>query len=187
MQVIDMTSKQTNTLTKIFKQLSDIDDVKESLGSQILAFLVENKCKTLAQANEQFGIAYDENGWKRHAGRPRDGATDIPAPSTVKNYVNYFRRAYEAGLDVLRFKTVGEMRVAVSEMRAAQREMREQPASLVGVQVSKEDVLTGGLVHDICALIKNLPEEQREEFEAKLRRAAAPYMKKAPPELRLVA
>lgn len=182
-----MTSKQTTTLTKIFKQLNDIDDARESLGAQILAFLVENKCKTLDQANDQFGIAYDENGWSRTAGRPKDGSTEKPAPATVKNYVTAFRRAYKAGIDVLRFKTVGEMRVAIREIRDAQREAEEKPASLLGVQVSKDDVLTGALVHDIYTAIKNLAPEDREEFEAKLRRALAQAVKKAPVELKLVA
>lgn len=177
----------TNKLTKIFKQMSDIDDAKESLGAQILAFLVENKCKTLEDANEQFGQAYDGNGWSRSAGRPRDGSKDIPAPPTVKNYVTAFRRAYKCKLDVLSFKTVGEMRAAIRNIRDAEREAEHKPASLIGVQVSKDDVLTGDLVHDIYAFIKNLPDDQREEFEAKLRRVVAPYMKKAPPELKLVA
>lgn len=177
----------TSKLTKIFKQLKDIDDQKESMGAQILAFLVENKCKTLDQANEQFGVAYEENGWSRTAGRPRDGSTEIPAPATVKNYVTAFRRAYKAELDVLKFKTVGEMRVAIRDLRDAAREAQEKPASLAGVQVSKDDVLTGALVHDIYACIKALPPADRDDIEAKLRRVLAQAVKKAPPELKLVA
>lgn len=184
----------TNQLTKIFKAIGGLDtkkaalDVKkESLGAEILAFLVEKGCKTLDQANEQFDIAKQENGWTKGAGRPKAGSKEKSVPPTVKNYITYFRRAYEAGLDVLRFKTVGEMRVAVSEMRAAKRELMEKPDSLVGVQVSKEDVLTGALVHDIYACIKAMSPEDRDDIEAKLRRVLAQAMKKAPPELQLVA
>lgn len=180
-------TKQTNTLTKIFKQLKDIDETAESLGAQILAHLIECKCKTLEQANEQFGIAYDENGWSRTAGRPRDGSTEVPAPATVKNYVAAFRRAYKAGLEVLKFKTVGEMRIAIREIRDAQREAEEKPESLAGVQVAKDDVLTGALVHDIYACIKAMPPEDRADIEAKLRRVLAQAMKRTPPELKLVA
>lgn len=176
----------SNKLTKIFTQMAGLDSSMESLGAQILEFLVESKCKTLAQANEQFGKAYDENGWSRTAGRPKDGATEIPAPPTVKNYVSAFRRAYKLDLDVLKFKTVGEMRQAVRDARDA-RKMSDKPASLAGVQVAKDDILTGALVHDISAVITHLPEEQRDEFETKLRRILDQYTKKAPPELKLVA
>lgn len=174
----------TSKLTTIFKQMSEIDETKESLGVQILAFLVENKCKTLALANEQFGRAYDENGWSRSAGRPRDGSKEVPAPPTVKNYVTAFRRAYKAGLDVLGFKTVWEMRTAIRELRDARKEAEEKPESLVGVQITKDDILTGFLVHDISAVIKHLPDSERDEFEAKLRRLLAQYMKKAPADLK---
>lgn len=177
----------TSKLTTIFKQMSDIDEAKESLGAQILAFLVENKCKTLELANEQFGRAYDENGWSRTAGRPRDGSKEVPAPPTVKNYVTAFRRAYKAKLDVLAFKTVGEMRIEIRKIRDAEREANNKPESLVGVQITKDDILTGFLVHDISAVIKHLPDSARDEFEAKLRRLLAQYMKKAPEELKLAA
>lgn len=177
----------TNKLTNIFKQMNDLDDAREGLGAQVLAFLVESKCKTLDQANEKFGEAYDENGWSRTAGRPKDGSPYTPAPPTVKNYVSAFRRAYKSGLDVLKFKTVGEMRAAIKEAAEASKVAADIPASLLGVQVIKDDVLTGALVHDISAVIKHLPEGERDEFETKLRRLLSQFMKKAAPELRLVA
>ena len=64
----------TNNLTKILKTLGGIDDKKESLGKQIISFLRERKCTTLDLANEQFAIAYQENGWSNTAGRPRAGS-----------------------------------------------------------------------------------------------------------------
>lgn len=177
----------TNKLTKIFKSLGSNDDKKENLGGQILAFLVEADCKTVEQANEQFSIAYQEAGWSKVAGRPKAGAKVNPAPPSVKYYVTKFRQAYGAGLDVLRFKTVGEMRAAVLEFNAARREVQEKPESLIGVQVSKEDVLTGNLVHDIYACIKAMGPEDRDDIEVKLRRVLAQAVKRAPPELKLVA
>jgi hypothetical protein len=71
-------------LTKIFKTIGENDEAQESLGAQILAFLVENKCATLGKANEQFQIAYDENGWSRTAGRPKDGSKEVPAPRQLR-------------------------------------------------------------------------------------------------------
>lgn len=177
----------TSKLTQIFKQLKKLDDARDSRGAQILAFLVEMQCETLEQANEQFGKAYDENGWSRTAGRPKDGTTEVPAPPTVKNYVTAFRTAYGYNLDVLAFKTVGEMRRANREMRQAEKEAQEKPASLVGVQLTKQDVLTGALVHDISAVIAHLPEGQRNAFESKLQRLLNQYMRKASADLRIVA
>ena len=174
-------------LTKIFKTIGENDEAQESLGAQILAFLVENKCATLEKANEQFQIAYDENGWSRTAGRPKDGSKEIPAPATVKNYVSAFRRAYKCNLHVPSFKTVGEMRQAIRDHRDAEREAQDKPASLAGVQISKEDILTGFLVHDISAVIKHLPDDQRDAFEVKLERLLSQYRKKASIELKLVA
>lgn len=176
-----------NSLTKIFKTLGGIDKTKENLGKQILSFLVERKCSTLELANEQFAIAYEENGWSNTAGRPREGSTDKPAPATVKNYVTAFRTAYGYGLDVLSFETVGAMRKANRDKSHAEKEEEEKPESLVGVQISKEDILTGFLVHDISAVIKHLPDSERDEFETKLQRLLAQYMKKTPAELKLAA
>jgi hypothetical protein len=174
-------------LTEIFKTIGENDAKQESLGAQILAFLVKNKCATLDKANEQFGIAYDENGWSRTAGRPKEGSKEIPAPPTVKNYVTAFRRAYKLNLHVPSFKTVGEMRQAIKDLRAAEKEANEKPESLAGVQISKDDILTGFLVHDISVVVKHLPDEKRGEFETKLQRLLSQYMKKASPELKLVA
>ena len=170
-------------LTAIFSQLAAVDETNESLGAQILAFLVENDCRRLAQANEHFDIAYLQNGWARTAGRPRGNVQEVKAPSTVQIYVSTFRRAYKAGMNVLAFKTVGEMRKALKDLS----ETKDKPAALVGVQVSREDRITGALVHDISVVLTHLPESQRDEFEVKLQRLLAQYMKKAPAELKLVA
>ena len=176
-----------NKLTNILKKLGAIDDTKEGLGKQILSFLVEQKCTTLDLANEQFATAYQENGWSRTAGRPKDGSKEKPAPATVKNYVTAFRVAYGYGFDVLGFETVGAMRLAIREKRIAEKEEKEKPTSLVGVQITKEDILTGFLVHDISAVITHLPDSERLEFEAKLQRLLSQYAKKAPADLKLAA
>jgi hypothetical protein len=182
--VIKMKSK----LTAIFSQLAAVDETKESLGAQILAFLVEAECRTLDQANEQFGIAYHQNGWARTAGRPRGNVQEVKAPATVQIYVSTFRRAYKAGMDVLAFQTVGEMRKALKDLSESEKQgQQEKPAALVGVQVSREDRITGALVHDISVVLTHLPESQRDEFEVKLQKLLAQYMKKAPAELKLVA
>lgn len=175
------------TLTSIFSQLASIDETKEGLGSQILSFLVDNDCRTLDDANEQFWKAYDENGWSRTAGRPKDGSTDKPAPATVKNYVTAFRRAYGYGLDVLSFKTVGEMRHAIREKRDAEKEAQSKPAALKGITITKDSVINGALWHDLVVVWDHLPEEQKETLEAKLQKLLDQFMKKAPPELSMVA
>ena len=173
-----MTKKQTITLTKIFSSLSDLDNTKESLGSDLLSFLRDNDCVTIDQANYQFGIAYDENGWSRSAGRPKEGATETPAPATVKNYVSTLRRAYNAEMDVLSFSTMWELRVALRELRDADRQTK-QPA-LRGVQVAKVDVINGALWHDLVVVWEHLPEDERGSLEAKLERLLSQFIKKAP-------
>jgi hypothetical protein len=113
---------------------------------------------------------------------------EVKAPATVQIYVSTFRRAYKAGMDVLAFQTVGEMRKALKDLSESEkRGQQEKPAALVGVQVSREDRITGALVHDISVVLTHLPESQREDFEVKLQKLLAQYMKKAPAELKLVA
>lgn len=175
-----MTKKQTITLTKIFSSLGDLDNTKEGLGSDLLSFLRDHDCVTLELANEQFGIAYDENGWSRSAGRPKEGATEKPAPSTVKNYVSTLRRAYNAEMDVLSFATMWELRVALRELRDVDRDVQPKAPELKGVQVKKVDVINGALWHDLVVVWEHLPEDERGSLEAKLERLLSQFIKKAP-------
>lgn len=177
----------SSELTKIFKEVGEIDGKKESLGAQCVAYLVKHKCWTADLAEVQFAKSYEENGWSMAVGRPAAGSTLTAAPPTVKNYITALRGMYDFALDIRSYTTMGEIRKAVREARAAKRETLEKPAALVGVQVSKEGVLTGGLIHDISVVLTHMPDEDRPEFEAKLRRALASCMKKSTAELRLVA
>jgi len=174
-------------LAKIFKQAGDLDETRDGLGAQCVAYLIKHKAFTADLGEALFAKAYQENNWLMGKGRPKAGSTLTEAPPTVKNYISALRNMYKFGLDIRDYKTMGEIRRAVNTEKAARRAKVEVVPSLVGVQVAKEDVLTGALVHDICAAINNLPPEDREEFEAKLRRALVQALKKAPPELKLVA
>lgn len=174
-------------LAKIFMEVSDLDGKRDSLGAQCVAYLIKHRAYTADVAEPLFAKAHQENGWSMEKGRPKAGSTLTAAPPTVKNYVTALRNMYRFGLDIRDYKTMGEIRRAVNAQKAVAREKAEVPASLVGVQVSKDDVLTGALVHDIYACIKAMPQADRDDIEAKLRRVLAQAMKKAPPELRLVA
>lgn len=174
-------------LAKIFEEAGELDGKKESLGAQCVAQLIKHKAFTSEAAEPLFAKAYSENSWSMEKGRPKAGSLLTAAPPTVKNYLSALRNMYKFGLDIRDYKTMGEIRNAVNQVKAANRAKVEVVPSLVGVQVAKEDVLTGALVHDICAAINKLPPEDREEFEAKLRRALVQALKKAPPELKLVA
>lgn len=174
-------------LAVIFKDAGDLDDRKEGLGAQCVAYLVKHKAFTGELAEALFAKAYEENGWSMSKGRPKAGSSLTEAPPTVKNYLSAFRNMYKLTLDIRAFKTMGEIRRAVNDAKAALREKKETLPSLVGVQVSKDDVLTGNLVHDIYACIKAMSPEDRDDIEVKLRRVLAQAVKKAPPELKLVA
>lgn len=174
-------------LAIIFKDAGDLDTQKEGLGAQCVAYLIKHKAFTGDAAEPLFAKAYQENGWSMAKGRPKAGSVLTEAPPTVKNYLAALRNMYKFGLDIRTFKTMGEIRRAVNEAKAAAREKKETLPSLIGVQVAKDDVLTGALVHDIYACIKAMPPEDRDDIEAKLRRVLAQAMKKAPPELKLVA
>lgn len=174
-------------LAKLFKESGDLDEKKEGLGAQCVACLIKHKCWTGDAAEELFAKAYQENSWSMTKGRPKAGSTLTEAPPTVKNYLSAFRNMYKFGLDIRDYTTMREIRRAVNDAKAAARESKETLPSLVGVQVSKEDVLTGNLVHDIYACIKAMSPEDRDDIEVKLRRVLAQAVKKAPPELKLVA
>lgn len=174
-------------LAIIFKDAGDLDDRKEGLGAQCVAYLIKHKAFTGELAEALFIRAYKENGWSMTQGRPKAGSTLTAAPTTVKHYLKQLRNMYKLGLDIRAFKTMGEIKRAVNDEKAKVREATETLPSLIVVQVAKDDVLTGALVHDIYACIKAMPPEDRDDIEAKLRRVLAQAMKKAPPELKLVA
>jgi hypothetical protein len=182
-QVNEMASK----LTKLLKDLSDTGEAQESLGTKCLAFLVEKECWTADLAEIQFGIAYDDNGWSRTAGRPKDGTTANPAPVTVKNYISTFRRMYKFNLDIRQYKTMGELRSALKAARDAVKEEATTRPELKGVQLSRPNSLIGSLFHDIIASWELLPEDEQGAYAAKLQKIKDQMIKKAPADLRLVA
>lgn len=174
-------------LAKIFKEAGDLDDKKENIGSQCVAYMVKHKAFTAELAEALFEKAYQENGWSMKVGKPKAGSTLTAAPPTVKNYLTRLRNMYKFGLDIRDYKTMGEIRNAVNAAKAVKREENDKLPSLAGVQITKADVLTGFLVHDISAVLKHLPDSERDEFEAKLQRLLSQYTKKAPAELKLAA
>jgi hypothetical protein len=174
-------------LAKIFEEAGELDVKKDSLGAQCITYMIKNKAFTSEVAEPLFAKAYSENSWSMEKGRPKAGSPLTAAPPTVKNYLSALRNMYKFGLDIRDYKTMGEIRNAVNQVKAANRAKADVVPSLVGVQISKEDILTGFLVHDISAVIKHLPDNQRDEFEAKLQRLLSQYAKKAPPELKLAA
>lgn len=174
-------------LAKIFKDAGSLDDKKENLGAKCITYLIEHEAFTSEVAEPLFAKAHEENGWSTKRGKPKAGSTLTAAPPTVKNYLTRLRNMYKFGLDIRSFKTMGEIRNAVNAAKAARREENDKLPSLAGVQITKADVLTGFLVHDISAVLKHLPDSERDEFEAKLQRLLSQYTKKAPAELKLAA
>lgn len=171
----------TNDLAKIFTNIEHAAAQVEELASQILDAIKEAQADTLADFEEMVGDAYDANGWNRQAGRPADGATLLPAPMTVRNYVSWVRRAYKVGLAVPEFQTLGELRRAVKEAKQKPVEAapKDELAALRGVKMSKDAELIGAVVHDIGVVLTHLDQADQDEFELRLQKLIKQFSKKA--------
>jgi hypothetical protein len=170
----------TNDLAKIFTNIEHAAAQVEELASQILDAIKEAQADTLADFEEMVGDAYDANGWNRQAGRPADGATLLPAPMTVRNYVSWVRRAYKVGLAVPEFETLGELRRAVKESKVKPEPVQhDELAALRGVKMSKDAELIGAVVHDIGVVLTHLDQADQYEFEQRLQKLIKQFSKKA--------
>jgi hypothetical protein len=170
----------TNDLAKIFTNIEHAAAQVEELASQILDAIKEAQADTLQDFEEMVGDAYDANGWNRQAGRPADGATLLPAPMTVRNYVSWVRRAYKVGLAVPEFETLGELRRAVKESKQKPAPVQhDELAAMRGVKMSKDAELIGAVVHDIGVVLTHLDQADQDEFEQRLQKLIKQFSKKA--------
>jgi len=154
----------------------------DAVANQLFAPLKAMKVKTLEQADDVFAKAYELNNWSQTQGRPAAGSTTEPAPSVVKQYLSYFRRAYKLKLDVINFETIHAMRVATRE-KTVHASAPQRPPQLQGVQLANENRLTGALFHDVPALWQRLPEGQGDLFLQKIQEVYDFFLASAPPEM----
>lgn len=178
-----MIAKRLQDLAAILVQIDKAARTMDDTAGKILDAIRTAEADTLEKFDAMVDEAYDKNAWTRRVGRPMPG--DNPSPKSVRVYISTIRRAYRAGVDVMKarnFDALREEAKAKSESKPA----RPVEPQLVGLQIDKPNKLTGALVHDIAVLWENLPEQQQAQFEEKLKKLVEQYTKKAPPVLRLV-
>lgn len=177
---------QSKELAAVFTRIEIAANSVEDISKAILATIKTAKASTLDQFNRMVTEAYEANGWSQKAGRPSITETLRPAPGAVKLYVSTIRAAYRHNLKVLSYDLMEAIRIDLSAARKIERDKAkpvQQEPEMAGVQVQKENALTGALWHDALVVREHLDEEQKALFDAQVRRLLAKYRKEAPAEL----
>jgi hypothetical protein len=154
----------------------------QSVAARFFAFLVDEKIDTVEKFDTVVTAAYEENKWTRRKGRPKAG--DKPAPPIVQVYASNVRKALVLKLKLGNFKNLEELRRAIRSKVPAR--AKKVPPELKGVIVTGES-LNGGLYHDVLRVRSLLTEEEQQALDAAVRKTFDRFVKKAPPDLRLVA
>lgn len=183
-----MAMKKTE-LAKVFSEVAEQGERINDIAGGIIRFVKDSKLETLESFNEQVARAYEQNGWSNVIGRPTPGSNLVPAPRAVKQYVSMFRAAYRLELEVLKFESVRQMIDAVAEKRRemASPQRQETDPELKGVMIRASDRMNGALWHDAIVVVEHLPDDAREDFEARLRKLVMRFQSKVPREVRRMA
>ncbi|QMP84030.1 hypothetical protein pphageT12_04 [Pseudomonas phage pphageT12] len=183
------------TLSAIFRSIERAHYGTETQADAILAVFSSWQAQsehplTMQVVDELVADAYSQNGWSQRIGRPAAG--DVPAPAIIKVYVSTVRAGIRLGVDVVACQSMQELRNANKAARtklhfkSAEKAMQEAP-ELVGVSIQSPGTLTGALLHDLYAVRAALAEDAAAALDVQLHKILQQYIKKAPPELRLVA
>lgn len=145
----------------------------ERAAVTLLTAIRQGDLRSLGAFDDAVNAAYEANRWHTRPGRPAKDRRSVP--HTVRTYVWEIRSAYRAGLEVWKFKTMYELRMArkaekesAVETTATESEEQAQvtiPASvaqdLEGVRVLAIRQPNGALFHDLISLFIQLPDDQR--------------------------
>ena len=175
-------SKQALVLQQIAEQGDKLDNV----AGTFMKLVKEEKIDSLEKFNPWLAVGYEENGWSSVIGRPPVGSTLAAAPRSVKQYASMFRAAFKYEMDVMAFDSVRQMVDAVAEKR---KEMARPPEKLPdpelkGVLLRSTGHMNGALWHDAIVVIENLNEEDKDDFEQRLRKLVMRFQSKVPKEIR---
>lgn len=175
-------SKQGKVLQAIAEQGDKLDNV----AGAFMKLVKEDNIDTLEKFNPWLAVGYEENGWSNVIGRPVPGSTLMPAPRAVKQYASMFRAAYKYEMKVTEFESVRQMVDAVAEKRKELAKPPTQPADpeLKGVLLRSTGHMNGALWHDAIVVIENLNEEDKDDFEQRLRKLVMRFQSKVPKEVR---
>lgn len=175
-------SKQALVLQQIAEQGDKLDNV----AGAFMKLVKEEKIDTLEKFNPWLAIGYEENGWSNVIGRPVPGSTLTPAPRSVKQYASMFRAAYKYEMKVMEFDSVRQMVDAVAEKRKELNKppTRIQDPELKGVLVKAGNHMNGALWHDAIVVIENLNDDDKDDFEQRLRKLVMRFQSRVPKEIR---
>jgi len=170
----------------VLQQIAEQGDKMDNVAGAFMKLVKEEKIDTLEKFNPWLSIGYEENGWSNVIGRPVPGSTLVPAPRSVKQYASMFRAAYKYEMDVMAFESVRQMVDAVAEKRKelAKPPERLQDPELKGVLLRSTGHMNGALWHDAIVVIEHLNDDDRDEFEQRLRKLVMRFQSKVPKEIR---
>jgi hypothetical protein len=176
-------SKQALVLQNIAEEGEKLDNV----AGAFMKLVKEEKIDSLEKFNPWLEIGYTENGWSSQVGRPGLGVTTLaPAPRAVKQYASMFRAAFKYELKVTEFENVRQMVDAVAAKRKelATPPVKPNDPELKGVMLRSTGHMNGALWHDAIVVIENLNEEDKDDFEQRLRKLVMRFQSRVPKEIR---
>lgn len=180
---------QKSELAKAFSVIAEQGEKLENTSAILMKLVKEDKIENLDMFNTWVASAFDENGWSTAMGRPLPGAFGVPAPMAVKQYVSIFRAAYKLELPVLTYESLRALRDATDAKKkanAAPSNVIKDP-ELKGVLVKAGNRMNGALWHDAIVVIEHLNDDDRDEFENRLRKLVMRFTSKVPKEIRKAA
>jgi hypothetical protein len=176
-------SKQALVLQNIAEEGEKLDNV----AGAFMKLVKEEKIDSLEKFNPWLEVGYTENGWSSQVGRPGLGVTTLaPAPRAVKQYASMFRAAFKYELKVTEFENVRQMVDAVAAKRKelATPPVKPNDPELKGVMLRSTGHMNGALWHDAIVVIENLNEEDKDDFEQRLRKLVMRFQSRVPKEIR---
>jgi hypothetical protein len=176
-------SKQALVLQNIAEEGEKLDNV----AGAFMKLVKEEKIDSLEKFNPWLEIGYTENGWSSQVGRPGLGVTTLaPAPRAVKQYASMFRAAFKYELKVTEFENVRQMVDAVAAKRKelATPPIKPNDPELKGIILRSTGHMNGALWHDAIVVIENLNEDDKDDFEQRLRKLVMRFQSRVPKEIR---
>lgn len=156
----------------------------ETKANGVLRLVKRLKLNTAKDFNKAVREAYQANGWNARAGKPAKGSEAKPVPSTVKQYVSTIRGAYRLGLMAADYSSFYALRTELRAKRAAKAKRRDGKSraapEMIGIQISRPDVLTGGPFHDLVALYNALDRTRRAHMLSAIARVKREFSGAAP-------
>lgn len=176
--------KPATKLARVFTSLADSGKATDNVAAGILAIVAEEKVKDVAGFDPLVRAAYSANGWNPRPGRPTEETAGLEmVPSTVRTYVTTIRRAFRFSVPVDKMKTFYDLRKALKSAKPSATRTAALPAAVrehfAGVDMPTPTDVNGALVHDVGALLVNLPKSELPLFEKQLRALVEKYLPSA--------